>query len=438
MTTTHPSFGWHRTEHPLTTDKDISSEDFWRKSFDERDETFAWLRKHAPVSWHAPKEAPELPDDAKFEAGAWAVVKNETIRYVSENNELFSSDRDKWGDTKWRPMDPAATMRGSATFLELDPPDHTRYRQLMSKAFTPKAVARLSEKIEERAAAIVDRVVGMGEFNFVTEVSARLPMLTVADMIGIPESQVEAFAHAGEILEAANDPDFFVEGKTPNEVRMEASMALAQIGSELIEYRRKNPADDIATALALGETPDGRAFDLGDILPVFGLLSVAGNDTTKQTTTHTLYNLWNNPDQRAWLEEDFEGRIRIATEEFIRHASPVIDFARTATQDLELEGQQIAQGDMVVMFYCSGNRDEDVFEDPHAFNLQRFANGPATHVGFGGGGVHYCLGNAVAKAQLKAVYRNVLGKLGHMEILGEPDPLFNEFINGVKTLPVRA
>ncbi len=414
------------TEHPLTTDKDISSEAFWHQTFEQRDETFSWLRQNAPVSWHRPLEDPELPPEVHGEAGFWAVVRAADIQYVSQHNELFSSEI---GSVMVRPRHPG--FMPPPTFLEMDPPRHTRYRQIMSAAFTPKGVARLTDKINERAAQIVDRVVGAGKIDFVTEVAARLPMLTIADMIGVPDSLSDTFAEAGDKFIGARDPEILPPGMQPNDFVLEQIGVLHQIGNDLVKYRREHPSTDIATALANAEL-DGSRLTEEDITSVMLLLSVAGNDTTKQTTTSTVISLDRNPGQRAWLMEDFDGRIAGSVEEFIRHASPVTEFIRTASQDTELAGQQITRGDKVTIFYCSGNRDESVFEDPHRFNLARPR---LPHVAFGGGGVHFCLGNGIAKAQLRALFSNILTKLPGMEV-GEPEYLYSEFITGVRHLPV--
>jgi cytochrome P450 len=415
------------TEHPLTTDKDISSEAFWHRTFPERDETFCWLRKNAPVSWHKPLEDPELPPEVHGEAGFWAVVRAADIQYVSQNNELFSSEI---GSVMVRPRHP--DFMPPPTFLEMDPPRHTRFRQIMSAGFTPKSVARLTGKINQRAAQIVDRVVGAGKIDFVTEVAAKLPMLTIADMIGVPDSLSETFAQAGDNFIGARDPEILPPGVQPNDFVLQQMGVLRQIGVDLVNHRRQHPSSDIATALANAEL-DGSKLTDEDITSVMLLLSVAGNDTTKQTTTSTVISLDRNPGQRAWLMEDFDGRIAGSIEEFIRHASPVIEFIRTATQDTELAGQQITKGDKVTIFYCSGNRDESLFPDPHRFSLARPPR-PA-HVAFGGGGVHFCLGNGIAKAQLRALFSNILTKLSSMEV-GEPEYLYSEFINGVRHLPV--
>ncbi|MHC5794835.1 cytochrome P450 [Lacisediminihabitans sp. FW035] len=418
----------YATRHDSTTTEDISSVQFWGKTFEQRDETFARLRRDNPVSWHVPLETPEMPAEVHGESGFWAVTLAEDIRYVSENNELFGSGEP--GSVGLRPQHPALIQ--PPTFLSMDPPFHTRYRQIMSRAFTPKAVGVLSEKISRRAGEIVDRVVGGGEFDFVAEVSSKLPMLTVADMVGVPESLVREFAEAGDRFIGARDPEMMPPGVNPMEFVMQQLGILQQIGVDLVAHRRQHPANDIATALA-GANFDGAPLTDDEIGAVMLLLSVAGNDTTKQTTSRTVVALDRNPDQKAWLTEDFDGRIAGSIEEFVRYASPVIEFARTARQDIELRGQHIVEGDKVVVFYASGNRDEREFENPHSFDLTR---GRSAHVGFGGGGIHFCLGNGVAKAQLRALFSEILEKLPAIEV-GEPEELYSEFINGIKRLPVK-
>lgn len=415
----------YANQHQPTTAYDISSKQFWSGTPDERDQTFRRLRIEAPVSWHQPIEA-SLPPEVHGQAGFWAVTKAQDITFVSQHHELFSS---ALGHTALHPYEPENDQR--SVILEMDPPTHTAYRKVISSAFTPKAVAKLSAQIQARAEQIVDRVVGAGSIDFVSEVAAKLPMMTVADLIGIPEHQVEAFAAAGDRIVLLQDPLALPEGVDFSELLGEVMGTLGQIGFELAQTRRKDPKDDIMSAIVHADV-DGVTFDDMAILSTMMVLSVAGNDTTKQTTTHAVIELAKNPDQKAWLLEDFEGRATGAIEEFVRHASPIIAFARTATQDLDLGGQRILGGDKVGLFYASGNRDESVFENPHRFDLSR---GRTPHVGFGGGGVHYCLGNHVAKAQLRALFRQILTKLPDITV-GEPDRLNSDFINGYRHLPV--
>ncbi len=422
--------GLFATDHPCTVDEDISSTTFWAKPFDERELTFARLRRDAPVSWHVPLEDPRLPPQVHRERGFWAVTRAADIQHVSQHHDVFSS---AFGGISFRPANPEILPQ-SPLFIEMDPPEHTRYRQIMSAAFTPKAVRALSEKIETRAAQIVEAVVGTGDINIVADISAKLPMLTIADMVGVPEDLTATFARAGDdFLAAVGGEQRAPAGVDPLVFIQEQMQTLAAIGIELVQHRRTHPAEDIATALAQARI-DGRELGPEQIASMMLLLSTAGNDTTKQTTSWTLLRLSQHPDQWAWLREDFDARIGGAIEEFIRHACPVIQFARTATKDVELGGQQITAGDKVVLFYCSGNRDETVFAEPRRFDLSR----PRTaHVGFGGGGVHYCLGNGVAKAQLRALFANILDKLPHLRVTGAPSFMQSELINGITALPAR-
>jgi cytochrome P450 len=414
-------------EHAFTTDKDISSLSFWELPFDERDKTFGWLRQHAPVSWHPPIEIEGFPPELHGQAGFWAVVRAADVAYVSQNHELFSSDLEKHGGQMVRPIAPELSQRPS--FIAMDPPRHTGYRRALAKHFTPKGIARLHEKLEERSAQIVDRVVGAGDIDFVKEVSGKLPMRMIADLVGLPDDLAEPFAEAGDNLASLGDPE--VTGPNPVEFGMKQLATLHDIGVQIVNHRRAHPADDLATALAEAEV-DGRPLDDLDVEASMILLSVAGNDTTKQSTTHAVIQLWRHPEQKKWLQDDYEDRIDSAIEEFLRHASPVMNFARHATEDVELGGQRIEAGDKVGLFYCSSNRDESVFSEPHRFDITR---PPSPHQAFGGLGVHYCLGNVLAKAELKALFRQILTKLPDMEV-GEPEMLKGEFLNAVHRLPV--
>lgn len=410
------------TEHPFDTDKDISSDAFWALPFRERDRTFEWLRKNAPVSWHPPMDAHGWPNNEK---GFWAITKAADIRFVSENHELFSSAISKTLNVRpGPPFQPSMILS--------DPPEHERFRQMVSASFTPKAVKQLIEKIDRRAAQIVDKVVGAGEIDFVAHVSSQLPMLTIADLIGIPEELVERFTEAGDNFAAASDPQVRPAGMGPGEFIGQQIAILSEIGLEVVKYRRRHPADDLATALGRNRV-DGRPLTDEEIGAVTLLLSAAGNDTTKQTTSWSVHQLWNDPAQREWLADDYDARILPAIEEFVRHTSPVTTFSRVATEDVELGGRTIAKHDKVVLYYPSGNRDEDVYEEPWRFDLDRPRR---PHVGFGGGGIHYCLGNAVAKAQLRALFREFTTKLTSMDV-GEPEFLATENFNYIRRLPVR-
>ena len=417
--------------HPHTTDRDISSVAFWSHSFRERDETFGWLRQHAPVSWHPPLEVPELPPEIHGEAGFWALVRAAEVAYAGQHHELFSSDQQRYGAITFKPTVPELML--PPTFMAMDPPRHTEYRQFLSPAFTPRAIARLKDQIDDRARQLVQRVAETpGEIDFANEVAGRLPITTVTDLFGVPDSQFETFVETAGKWVGTLDPEV-TEGADPVPFAVEQMTILREIGLDTVRYRRSHPSDDIASALAQAQL-DGRPLTEDEIASIVLLLAVAGYDTTKQTISHTVVQLWSNPEQKVWLAEDYEARIGQAVEEFLRHASPVISFARTATSDVQLAGQTIRAGDKVVLFFGSANRDESIFADPHRFDLTRRRN---RHFAFGGG-VHYCLGNAVAKAVLSCLFRHLLAMLPDLEV-GQPEPLLRhrEFIHGIRHLPVR-
>jgi cytochrome P450 len=358
------------------------------------------------------------------EPGFWALTRRADIAYVSQHPELFTSAQ----GVALNPM-PAEIQRFASFFLSMDPPQHTVYRRLISSAFTPRNVRQIEEQIHRNAIAIVDDLVGAGDVDFVAACSARLPMLTIMDMLGVPTADQPAVAYAAEKLFGMSDDEY----ATPEE---RAADPIAQItllsntGIELAQFRRNNPGDDLMTGIVNAEV-DGHRLTDEEIGAFLILLASAGNDTTKQSTTHAMLALAENPAQREWLMEDFENRIGCAVEEFVRWSSPVLQFARFATEDTEINGAPVRAGDKVGLFYCSANRDEMAFAHPGVFDLSR---SPNPHLGFGGGGPHFCLGNQLAKAELRNLFRELLTRLTTVEF-GEPDLLYSNFVHGVKRLP---
>ena len=399
---------------------DITSRDFWSRTFDGRDEIFAQLRADEGLSWHR-------PFDSLFgmeEPGFWALTRRADIAYVSQHPELFTSAQ----GVALNPM-PAEIQRFASFFLSMDPPQHTVYRRLVSSAFTPRNVRQIEEQIRRNAIAIVDDLVGAGNVDFVAACSARLPMLTIMDMLGVPTADQPAVAYAAEKLFGMSDDEY----ATPEE-RAEDPVAqitlLSNTGIELAQFRRNNPGDDLMTAIVNAEV-DGHRLSDEEIGAFLILLASAGNDTTKQATTHAMLALTENPAQRDWLMADFDGRIGPAVEEFVRWSSPVLQFARFVIEDTEINGAPVQAGDKVGLFYCSANRDEAAFADPGVFDLSR---SPNPHLGFGGGGPHFCLGSQLAKAELRNLFRELLTRLSTVEF-GEPDLLYSNFVHGVKRLP---
>ena len=409
------------TPHERTIDVDISSNAFWAKSFEERDETFARLRREAPVSWHPPTEFP-FPHE---EVGFWAVVGNEDINAVSRQAQRFGS---RYGvSLDPFPFDLAKSL---SFFLTMDAPEHAGYRALVTAAFTRRQIGLIDEQIRSAAREIVGDLIGAGDVDFVEHCAARLPMRSIADMMGVPESERVAAARAGDAVIGRADPSFG-DPADPIGTVTRARDHLYALGAELAQHRRVNPSDDLITNLVNAEV-DGQRLTDDDIGAFMVLFTVAGNDTTRNTTSLTAVAFDRNPDQRTYLLEDFDGRIMPAIEEVVRHGSPVMQFTRTALVDTELGGQQIAEGDKLCVFYCSGNYDEAVFDHPHAFDLSRPKN---PHVGFGGGGPHFCVGAGLARSQLRAITGELLTRVPNIEV-GEPEFAAGNFIRIVDKLPV--
>jgi cytochrome P450 len=328
---------------------------------------------------------------------------------------------------------PEELLEASQSFLAMDSPRHAKLRKLVGSAFTPKQVRKLEDRISERADRIVADLLDHGDGDFVQLVCRRLPMSMIYDMMGLPEDQQDALAENADLLVSAADAEVRAAHGVDNPLELmgNALMGLLGPGLATADERRRNPRDDLMTNLVQAEV-DGESLTDAEIGAFFVLLSVAGNDTTRNTIAHTSLALTRFPDQRRRLIEDLDGRLPTAVEEMVRWASPVATFRRTATEDTEIRGQRIAAGDKVVMFYESGNRDTEVFTDPLSFDVTR---DPNPHQGFGGGGPHFCMGNMLARTQLREIWRRLLTAAPDFEV-GEPARLTSNFVNGVKSLPI--
>jgi cytochrome P450 len=402
---------------------DLSSRAFWSTTAQERESSFAVLRAERPVSWHPPVEDALMtdPDDP----GYWALARRDDIVAVSRNNEVFLSGKGVMFENV-----PEELLEAAQSFLAMDPPRHTFLRKLVSAAFTPRQVRRIEDSIQANAKIVVDELKTAGSgADFVELCAKELPIRTLSDMVGIPESDRQRVAHAADAMVSWADP-VYLNGRNPMEVLFEAQIYIHQVAFGLAAERREHPGDDLFSSLVTAEVDGDRLAD-ADIAAFFVLLSVAGNDTTRQTTSHALKALTDFPDQRAWLLEDFDNRIGGAIEEFVRFATPVMTFRRTAATDFEVSGQTIRAGEKVVMLYPSGNWDTEVFEHPERLDLSR---SPNPHVGFGGGGVHFCLGAHVARAQLRAIFGELLRQLPDIQA-GEPVYVPGNFIHGIRSMP---
>lgn len=402
---------------------DISSKAFWSTTAAEREKSFALLRDQRPVSWHRPVEDTLMPDPE--DPGFWAVTRHADILTVSRDSETFLSGEGVLFDTV-----PQELLEASQSFLAMDAPRHTLIRKLVHSAFTPRQVARIESSIKDNARQIVQELKAAGSgTDFVEQCAKELPIRTLSDMVGIPESERQQVAHAADALVSWADP-VYLDGRNPLEVLGANQFYLHQVAHALAADRRQNPGNDLISALVHAEVDGDRLTD-AEVAAFFVLLAVAGNDTTRQATSHALKALTDFGDQRAWLMADFDDRIGGAVEEFVRWATPVMTFRRTAAVDVELAGQHIAAGEKVVMFYASGNWDTEVFEHPERFDLSRKPN---PHLGFGGGGRHFCLGAHVARTQLRALFGELLHQLPDIAA-GEPAYLQGNFVHAIRAMP---
>ena len=413
-----------RTRHPVDTDVDISSIGFWSQPFEERDVGFAALRRADPVSWHPPLETPGLAKRDR-EAGFWAVTTVEDITAVSRDHTRFSS---AVGQVGVRPT----PFRLEPNMLVTDPPDHAMYRGAVAAAFAPAALRRRAPQIERVVRQAVLQVAVHHEFDLVPDLAARVPARVLGLLLGIPAAEAGSFEVAVDAFAGGSVPAGLTEGTAIRGWMQAQAAYLADLFDDLLRYRAAMPSDDLVTMLL--QQDDGTLLGgTRSLISTLLLLVSAGHDTMKQLITLSVLALARNEEQRKWLVGDFAARFDPAFEELLRFASPILSFARTATTDVTLHGKQVAAGDKVALFYCSGNRDGSVFADPSRLLLDRTGG---RHVAFGGGGVHFCLGSTLARLELRALLGTFLTKLPTVEV-GEPVFPFNDAVHRVDSLPVR-
>ena len=375
---------------------------------------FDRLRREAPVFWH-----PE-PGDTGF----WAVTRHADVVAVSRDSATYSSEL---GGAFIPTQDEEALVTLRLTILMMDPPKHHRYRRLVSRGFTPRMIGRLVEEIDRRAARVIDDVCEKGEVEFVEEIAAQVPVQMICEMIGLEKEQwPRMFELSNQLIGSRDDPDY--QGEDP----MTASMEVYALCDAVAADRRTNPRDDLMTALVEAEV-DGERLSDAELNLFFITLIVAGNETTRNLINHSMVALIDHPDQAQRLRDD-PSLWDTAVDEMLRWGSSIHNFRRTATRDTELRGVPIKEGDKVVIYYASANRDEDVFPDPHTFDVGRTPN---EHVTFGGGGEHFCLGASLARAEIKATMRQIVERLPDLTLAGPYHRLHSDFVSGIKAMPVR-
>ncbi|MGN9839141.1 cytochrome P450 [Nonomuraea sp. H19] len=370
----------------------------------------AWLRANSPVHRHG------------GEPGFWAVTRYEDVVHVSRHSDLFSSHR-KLALFEDLSEEQIALQR--LMMLNQDPPEHTRRRSLVNRGFTPRTIRALEQHIRDICDDLLDKCTG--EIDFVTEVAAPLPLYVICELLGAPVSDRDKVFNWSNRMIGAQDPDY---ASSPEEGSA-AAMEVYAYANQLAAKRRANPQNDIVTKLLQpdenGETLDENEFDLFVLL-----LVVAGNETTRNAASGGMLALFEHPDQWNRLVAD-PTLAQTAADEIVRWVSPVNLFRRTATADQVLGGQPIKADDKVVVFYASANRDTTVFPDADVFDIGR---SPNPHIGFGGGGAHFCLGNHLAKLELRILFEQLARRRPRLRQSGPARRLRSNFINGIKELPV--
>jgi cytochrome P450 len=404
---------------------DLSDPAFWAKPLDEREGAFALLRAERPVPFVKEREIPDVPIPTG--PGYWSLTRHADILEASRNPEIYCSGK---GATSIADLPPEFNEFFGG-LINMDEPRHGHQRRIVSRGFTPRALANLEADVQRRADAIIDRVIERGECDFVSDIAAPLPLGIICDMMGIPESQHQMVFEKTNIILGLGDPEFTDDPKKIIPIALGAGSELAALMNEMAELRRKNPQDDLTSSLLSADQEEG-AMTGAELASFFVLLVVAGNETTRNAISHGMKALCDYPDERRKWSADFEGIAPTAIEEIIRWATPVIHMRRTCTRDTELGGQAMKEGDKIVLFYSSANRDEKVFADPHRFDVTRTPN---EHVGFGGPGPHFCLGANLARREIRVMFDRILHRLPDLEITGPPARLESNFIHGIKRMP---
>jgi len=377
-------------------------------------DAFRVLRREAPVYWHPEREGP----------GFWAVTRHDDVVHVSKRPDLFSSHR---GGTNLFDV-PAADLEITRTLLiNMDPPQHVKFRRLVRQGFTPNRVRLLLPRVRARAAALVDALALKGECDFVREVAAELPLQVIAELMGIPEGDRARIFELSNRLIGFDDPEF--QNSLEDGKQAAAEMWLYAHG--LAAERKSGDGDDLVSALMRAEVDGHRISEL-EFNNFFLLLAVAGNETARNLLSGAIQALIEHPDQWWRLQRD-RSLLDTAVEEFLRWVTPVMHFRRTATRDVELRDQRIREGQKVVMFYPAANRDEHAFELPDRFDVAR-ADNPHLALGIG---EHYCMGANLARMEIRVLFEELLRRVPELELAGPVRRLRSCFISGIKTMPVR-
>ena len=390
-------------------------------------DTFDRLRREAPVYWH-----PEGPPNHGF----WAVTRHDDVDRVHHDVKTFSSEV---GAVSIEELDDEQ-LSTRKSMIDMDAPGHTQLRATVNHRFTPRAVGAYMDQLRILTRETLDQALAKEQFDFVDEISRRVPVRMLCRILDLPMEDSELFVRWGNALFGNTDPEYtpVVFGRDDTEpyrhlpFRSPSGAELFAYASNVAAERGRDPGPDVLSML-LRAVVDGRPLTEREFQNNFQLLLVAGNETTRQAISHSMLALMDHPEQLRRLTDD-PSLMPVAVEEMLRWATPIYQFRRTATRDVVLRGQRIRRGDKVVAWYISANRDEDVFAEPYRFDITR---SPNPHVTFGPGGPHFCLGAHLARLELRVLFEELLPRIRHIELTGPATRLRSNFINGIKHLPVQ-
>jgi cytochrome P450 len=408
---------------------DLSDRDFWGRPPVERHAVFDLLRRERPFAFYEDPEVPMLEPGP----GYYVVTRFADLEAISSQPAIFCSGKGAVSI----PDLPADLSEFYGSMISMDDPRHAKIRRLVSKTFTP----RMLERVVDSVRAIVDDVLaaarakaeaGDGTIDVVSDIAAPIPLRVICDMMGIPEADRAMVLRESNIILSGGDPELIENQDDPLTAVLEAGIAMGALMERLAAERVENPRDDLTTALVTTEV-DGERLTHQEIASFFILLLVAGNETTRTAISQGVLALSRYPEQRAAWAAD-PGLDRTAVEEIVRWASPITWMRRTATQDGDLHGHHYSAGDKFLLFYAAANRDPEVFDDPHVFDLAR---DPNPHVGFGAKGPHFCLGAHLARREIAVTFRALFDQMPDLDVTGEGDRLRSSFVNGLKRLPAR-
>jgi len=381
-------------------------------------EVFAAWRETDPVHWHV--------DSAG--TGFWSLTKHADVQWASRDPETFISS-DGFTLVDIDPDDLQAAAMGQM-LPGMDRPEHTRYRRIVNRGFSPRTLRLVEDHLRQKAGAIVDRVIDRGSCDFVVDVAAELPLQAITELMGVPDEDRRMIFEWSNLMTGIDDPEY----RGDIGAALSASADMVAYADGLRAMRTRDPRRDIVTTLT-GAAVEGDGLTDAEFGMFFLLLVVAGNETTRNATSHGMRALIDNPDQMERLRSNpGPGPISLAVEEILRWSSPIHYFRRTATRDVRLRGREIRAGDRVVLWYASANRDAEAFPDPFRFDVGRQPN---DHVAFGAGGPHFCLGANLARMELRLLFTELVTRMPALELDGPVEMLRSNFVGGIKHMPVR-